>query len=64
MRDSRDDLNAQNRAELEALAVRLEQQIETAKELVAKSTDHLTKVRQHLAELDRQAERNADTEDT
>ena len=62
MRDSRDDLVAQNRAELESLAARLEQQIETAKDLVAKSTEHLEKVRQHLAELDRHDERDADAE--
>jgi hypothetical protein len=63
MRDARDDLIAQNRADLEALAAQLEQQIETAKVLIAKSTEHLTKVRQHLAELDRQAAGNADAED-
>jgi flagellar motility protein MotE (MotC chaperone) len=63
MRDARDDLIAQNRADLEALAAQLEQQIETAKELIAKSAEHLTKVRQHLAELDRQAASKADSED-
>ena len=63
MRDSRDDLIAQTRNDLEQLAARLEQQIETAKDLIAKSTEHLSKVRQHLAELDRQAGGSTGAED-
>lgn len=59
MRDAREDFAKQCRADLEETATRLEQQIADAKDLIRRSTEHLTKVRQHLAELDRQASNDA-----